>query len=88
MAQLALELTRQMNQPVVDETGLKGKYDFTLYWTSGEPDYRPGTEPPAEDLPLPTLSDALKKLGLNAQSKKVPADVLVVDHAEQVPTEN
>ena len=89
MAQLALELARKLSQPVVDETGLSGRYDFTLYWVLGEPDYQPGTGPPAEDLPLlPTLSDALRKLGLNVQSKRLPADVLVVDHVDPVPTEN
>ena len=90
MAQLATELTSKLSQPVLDETGLKGKYDFTLYWALEplDPASPPERLPPPEDLPLPTLSEALRKVGLNVQSRKVPGDVLIVDHVERVPTEN
>lgn len=85
MAQLAQELRRQLNQPVRDETGFNGKYDFALYFYFGTLQYRPGTEPPNDP---PTLSEGLSKLGLSVEAKKVPVDVLVVDHVEKVPTDN
>jgi uncharacterized protein (TIGR03435 family) len=90
MEQLALELTRQLRQPVVDATGLKGKYDFVLYWALElpAPPTAPEGEFPVASTPLPTLSDALQRLGLKVERKKVPADVLVIDHIEKVPTEN
>ena len=90
MEQLALELTRQLSQPVADATGLKGKYDFVLYWALElpTPPAAPGGELPVASTPLPTLSDALQKLGLKVERKRVPADVLVIDHIEKVPTEN
>jgi uncharacterized protein (TIGR03435 family) len=90
MGMLAQELMRKLEEPVADETGLKGRYDFTLYWAKEQPDpsWPPERLPPPEDLPLPTLSQALHTLGLDVERKTVPSDVLVVDHAEKVPTEN
>jgi uncharacterized protein (TIGR03435 family) len=90
MDQLALELTRDLRQPVSDATGLKGKYDFVMYWALelSERPSAPGGEIPVASAPLPTLSEALQKLGLKLERKKVPADLLVVDHVEKAPTEN
>jgi uncharacterized protein (TIGR03435 family) len=90
MDQLALELTRDLRQPVADATGLKGKYDFVMYWALELPERpsAPGGEVPVASAPLPTLSEALQKLGLKLERKKAPADLLVVDHVEKAPTEN
>ncbi len=91
MGQLARELTRDLQKPVADATGLKGKYDFVLYWALELPERpsAPGGELPVASTPLPTLSEALQKLGLKLEPKrKVPADVLVIDHVEKAPTEN
>lgn len=71
--QLALELTRSLHQPVVDATGLSAKYEFVLYWV-------------LED--LPTLQQALQKLGLKLERKKISADAFIVDHVEKVPVAN
>ncbi len=88
MEQLAQELTKKLGQPVADKTGLTGKYDFNFLWASGEPKYRPGTEPPEDELPPPPFPIALRQLGLDAQPTKVTMDFLVVDHVESVPTAN
>lgn len=91
MGQVARELTRDLQKPVADATGLKGKCDFVLYWALElpEPPSAPGGDLPVASTPLPTLSEALQKLGLKLEpKKKVPADVLVIDHVEKVPTEN
>jgi uncharacterized protein (TIGR03435 family) len=62
---------------VSDHTGLKGTYDFTLDW--GQDDSVPG----------PSLFTAVQEqLGLKLESKTVPLEVLVVDHAEKVPSAN
>jgi uncharacterized protein (TIGR03435 family) len=69
---------------VVDKTGLKGQYDFTLKWT---PDIGAAAEQPASDAG-PSLFTALQEeLGLRLQSTKAPVDVLVIDHVE-LPSEN
>jgi uncharacterized protein (TIGR03435 family) len=63
---------------VVDQTGLKGTYDFTLRWT---PATLTGTE---SDGPSPSLFTALQEqLGLRLTTKKNPVDVLVVDFVEK-----
>jgi len=63
---------------VVDQTGLKGKYDFTLKWT-------PATlTRNDDDAPSPSLFTALQEqLGLRLTTKKNPVDVLVVDFVEK-----
>jgi len=70
------------DKPVVDKTGVAGRFDFTLTWT---PD-----ESPAADNPNgpPGLFTALQEqLGLKLEPVKAPVQVLVVDHAER-PSEN
>jgi uncharacterized protein (TIGR03435 family) len=78
---LAELLADQVEAPVVNATGLDGAYDITLRWDT-QPDRdssRPG----------PSIFDAVQKqLGLKLGSKKVTVDVIVVDRAEKVPTEN
>jgi uncharacterized protein (TIGR03435 family) len=90
MDQLALELTRDLRQPVANTTGLKGKYDFVIYWALELPERpsAPGGDIPVARAPLPTLSEALQKLGLRLERKRVQADVLVIDHVEKAPTED
>jgi uncharacterized protein (TIGR03435 family) len=64
------------DRPVIDLTGLKGTYELNLSWT---PDDNPG----------PTLAQALENnYGLKLEPKKNPADILVIEHADKVPTEN
>lgn len=99
VAQLAEALTRQLGRVVVDETGLGGKYEMALYWAPGEdePGARPTQAPGAgaEDrTPDPTARDADiiaamdQQLGLKLTPKRLPREVIVVDQAERIPTEN
>jgi uncharacterized protein (TIGR03435 family) len=70
-------------QPIIDMTGLKGLYDFYLHF-----DPAPLSAEPREDA-APSLPVALEQqLGLKLESKKLPFDVIVIDHVEKVPTEN
>jgi uncharacterized protein (TIGR03435 family) len=81
MAQLASTLAGQVRHPVSDDTGLKGKYDFTLKWIMG------GALSP--DDTGPTLFAALQQqLGLKLEPGKTMIDIFVVDHIEKTPTEN
>lgn len=70
-----LESQSELNgRTVVDRTGLKGKYDFTLRWTPAIQ-----TEDQNAD-PTPSLFVALQEqLGLRLTTKKAPVDVLVID---------
>jgi uncharacterized protein (TIGR03435 family) len=87
MQTLAVLLSRFERQTVIDMTGLKGFYDVKLEWT---PDFPPQVNGvPAETAPGPSLFTAVQEqLGLKLESRKGPVDVVVVDHAEQVPAEN
>ena len=72
---------------IVDETGLTGKYTYTLKWTRERP---PSDSDPA-DLPVssaPLLWDALQdQLGLQLKSTKAAIDTVVIKHIEK-PTPN
>jgi uncharacterized protein (TIGR03435 family) len=73
MADFAPMLQFHLDRPVVDQTGLKGRYDFKLQWTVDETQT---TEPDA----LPGLFTAIQEqLGLKLQPAKAPVEVLVVD---------
>jgi uncharacterized protein (TIGR03435 family) len=85
MAYFADMLSRELNQPVQDKTGLTGAYNLKLDWS---PD--PATSDTAKDLPSgPSLFTALQEqLGLKLRPQKVEVEVLVVDSAQKVPAEN
>jgi uncharacterized protein (TIGR03435 family) len=69
-------------RPVIDATGLKGKYDLKLWW-SPEADSNDSAEGPS------MLSALDSQLGLKLQPKKsAPAEIIVVDRLEKNPTEN
>jgi uncharacterized protein (TIGR03435 family) len=88
--QLANNISRVAGSMVVDKTGLKGFYEFTLEYApdpslagrSDLPGRPPGLERPASD--GPSLFAALpEQLGLKLESTKGPVSVLVIDRAEQ-----
>ena len=78
-----------MDRPVVDRSGISGRYDFTLDWTPDEFQLssRAGQSPTlAAD--APDLYTAIQQqLGLKLQSAKLPIEVLVVDRVAK-PSEN
>lgn len=75
---------QQVDRPVVDQTGLKGFYDFKLTFA---PDLSGRTGPNGEAPPSfdgPTLFQALREqLGLKLESSKGPVEVFVIDHVEK-----
>jgi len=72
------------NLPVVDKTGLTGKYSFMLEYTRDIPGGAPDAPPVA-----PALSSALQQqLGLQLVFRKLPFDVVVVESFNKLPTEN
>ena len=77
---------------MVDQTGITGRWDFTLTWTPDDSQFggRGGQAPPPADnvAAPPGLFTAIQEqLGLKLDSTEAPAEVLVVDRAEK-PTEN
>ena len=85
---LAQFLTRQMDRPVVDGTGLKAVYNFTLNWTPEDAVPAKAEQAKGDEQYPPLLTALQEQLGLKLEPKKVPIEVLVIDHVERVPTEN
>jgi uncharacterized protein (TIGR03435 family) len=89
MATFAEFLSGRMDRPVLDMSGLKGAYNITLDWT---PDSRQSGEtdvPLADSQAKPALPQAIQEqLGLRLETSRASLEVLIVDHAERVPTEN
>jgi uncharacterized protein (TIGR03435 family) len=85
--------TTALDRPVVDQTGLTGRYDFALKWTPDEFQFpgmsRAGAPPPAEngEVPPDLYTAIQQQLGLKLESTKAPADVLVIDRVAK-PSEN
>ena len=93
MAQLALKLAEVLQRPVLDATGISGKFDLKLEWTPDDmqakppsADQRTGNAPEAGAGPS-IFAALLEQLGLKLESGKIPAQVLVIDSAEK-PSEN
>lgn len=83
LAVLAFELSWRLGRPVIDQTGLKGRYELTLNWTEDD-----GALPGANTSNGPSLFTAIQEqLGLRLEATKGPVPVLVIDHAER-PSEN
>lgn len=70
-----------MDRPLVDRTGLAGRYDFKLT-------YSYGNAPDANADSAPTIFTAIQEqLGLKLQPVKAPVDAFVIDQIER-PTPN
>jgi uncharacterized protein (TIGR03435 family) len=67
ISDLAAILTGPMGMPVLDRTGLQGKYFFDVAW---------GVD---EDM----ITAVQEELGLKFESQKAPIDLVVIDHIEK-----
>jgi uncharacterized protein (TIGR03435 family) len=89
MADFVRVLSDQLGRPVLDKTGLTGKYDLTLQWTPDDSQL-PGLKQ-AEPQPPPSGSSIFTaiqaQLGLELESQDSPVETLVIDHVEK-PSEN
>ena len=101
MDQLATQMARYLDRPIVNLTGLKGNYDLTL--DVAQQDYyillvrsavnsgvtlNPGAMRLLDAGPPESLFDSLDQQGLHVDSRKMPVDMIVVDSALQTPTDN
>jgi uncharacterized protein (TIGR03435 family) len=76
-----------LGRPVLDQTGIEGRYDITLNWTPDDSQY-PGlgvTIPhPTGSINEPPLSAAIQEqLGLKLDATRAPVETLVIDHVEK-----
>ncbi len=85
MQKLADLLARITGRQVLDETSLKGAFNFILEWT---PDETQKNVPPNDGALAgasgPSIFSALQdQLGLKLEGRKGPVEILVVDHIEK-----
>ena len=79
-----------LDRPVVDQTGLTGKYDFHFTFTpddsqfNGHPPKLNGQAPAESDASAPNLFDAIQQeLGLKLSPERTQVDVIAIDHVEK-----
>jgi uncharacterized protein (TIGR03435 family) len=96
MPELAAYLTRQgpIGVPVVDETSLKGRFEFVLtfgpargFGDDSKAVVREDKMISLEEGVTP-FRDALASVGLGLETRRRPLEVIVIDRAERVPTAN
>jgi uncharacterized protein (TIGR03435 family) len=88
MHEFAAALSDPVHKPVIDMTGLKGTYTFTLDASNYVPQTAPGQPREKEDEGYMIMRALQDQLGLRLENRKVSISMLVVDHIEKVPTEN
>jgi uncharacterized protein (TIGR03435 family) len=92
--------TGAVDRVVVDQTGLKGNYEIAVdisefdalgivrqsitFMNMGGG----GNEGVASDPSGSALRTSIQNLGLVLEPKKLPIDMVVIDHVEKTPTEN
>src|SRR6202789_4197832 len=85
MSDLTSLMQRAMlDRPVVDKTGLSGRYDFDLEWAPDETQFGGEVPTASADAPSPPLFSAIQQqLGLKLEATRGPIEALVVDAAER-----
>jgi uncharacterized protein (TIGR03435 family) len=91
MAALADGLSNYAGRLVEDQTGLKGKYDFTLAFEADPPQFAgasTGTPSTPAERGAALTTAVQEQLGLKLEGKKSNIEMLVIDRLDKVPTEN
>jgi len=77
-----------LDHPVVDQTGISGRYDFDLEWTPDETQFGGMLGKGVDDPAKPGLFAAIQQqLGLRLEATRGLVEVLVIERAER-PSEN
>jgi uncharacterized protein (TIGR03435 family) len=82
-----------LDRPVIDRTGLTGRWSFSLKWTPDDSQFRAlpsrafPPPPEGETAPPPLFPAIQEQIGLKLEAVKAPVNVMVVDKVEK-PSEN
>ncbi len=87
VAILAHQLAQALGRVVINKTGLTGRYDLNLRWTSDDQPAPLLNGAPDPDAPPDIFTAIQEQLGLKLESSKGPVPVLVIDHVE-IPSAN
>jgi uncharacterized protein (TIGR03435 family) len=83
-------LAQELGHPVIDDTGLTGKYDLTLDWASQNTASSSAVSDDTgavSDAPASIFTAVQEQLGLKLEVRKGPVTYVVIDHLEK-PTAN
>jgi uncharacterized protein (TIGR03435 family) len=90
LSQLTDFLSKEIRFPIIDQTGLTGRFDYFLdinaYVT--EEMKKEGNNGPPPDAPTIVAMALQSQLGLKLDSKKAPVEILIIDTLDKTPTEN
>jgi uncharacterized protein (TIGR03435 family) len=91
MPEFAARLSGWTSHPIVDKTGLAGRFEFVLEFTPDMSRFPAPAAAPGGGASAPSSDAAYaveKQLGLKLTEAKAMLDMIVVDHAEKTPTDN
>jgi uncharacterized protein (TIGR03435 family) len=76
-----------LDRPVVDRTGIAGRYNFSFKFVPDDSMFhghppKPGAATDTTDA-LPGFFEGIQTIGLKLDAEKTPVDVIVIDHAEK-----
>jgi len=87
-----LDKVMPLSCPVIDMTGLKGRYRLLLEVSMSDSvggERMPGNRAAEiDEAALKAANEGLKKLGLQLERRRGVVETLVVDRADKMPTEN
>lgn len=86
---LAGQLSLVLDRPVINRTGLSGRFDVHLRWNAdqgpSDPQNEPSSPSPSADQNGPSIFTAIQEqLGLKLEAGKGPVDNFVIDHVEKL----
>jgi uncharacterized protein (TIGR03435 family) len=94
MEEFAQMMQGILDRPILDQTGLKDRYDLSVRWTPDESQYGGRVPPPnsgdnsaAADAPPPLFTAIQEQLGLKLDAMKAPTKVMVIESVQK-PSEN
>jgi uncharacterized protein (TIGR03435 family) len=82
MQWFAAFLIQKVRGTVVDETGLKGEYDFILHWSPESTQLSPSDDPFGSNYPS-IFTAVREQLGLRLIKRTMPTNVLVIDSVQR-----
>ena len=91
MKDLSIQISEPLKRPVIDETGLTGRYEIKIDVSAYMQGATGGGEGRGEgqiDVMSVLFTALQQQLGVKLDSKKENVEILVIDHAEKAPTEN
>ena len=87
MATFVRLLSQNLGSPLEDVTGLNGTYDIDLTWAADQSG-TPAPDGAATDPAASVFTAIRESLGLKLEPKKLPVEIVVIDHLDRLPSEN